>query len=108
MRLHVDSPRVSLDALTHVDSPRVSVDATSRIESSSSDSSGTCSNPFRIFLHQSSSDSVKRYNESSDSTSSSTKAFLQRKQTRHDPSKTVNWYPSKRTELLVSVKIQYR
>ena len=61
MRLHVDSPRVSLDALTHVDSPRVSVDATSRIESSSSDSSGTCSNPFRIFLHQSSSDSVKRY-----------------------------------------------
>ena len=48
MRSHVDSPRVSLDALAHVDSPRVSVDTASRIESSTSNSSGTYSNPFRI------------------------------------------------------------
>ena len=58
MRSHVDSPRVSLDALAHVDSPRVSVDTASRIESSTSNSSGTYSNPFRICLHQSSIDSV--------------------------------------------------
>ena len=58
MRSHVDSPRVSLDALAHVDSPRVSVDTASRIESFTSNSSGTYSNPFRICLHQSSIDSV--------------------------------------------------
>ena len=48
MRSHVDSPRVSLDALAHVDSPRVSVDTASHIESSTSNSSGTYSNPFYI------------------------------------------------------------
>ena len=83
MRSHVDSPWVSLDAFAHVDSPWVSVDATSRkeFESSGRNSSGTYSNPFRICLHQFSINSVMRYNESSDSASSSSKEFLQRKQT---------------------------
>ena len=58
MHSHVGSPRVSLDALTHVDSPRVSVDTALRKESSTNNSSGTYSNPFRICLHQSSIDSV--------------------------------------------------
>ena len=60
MHSHVGSPRVSLDTLTHVDSPCTSVyiDTASRIESSTSNSSGTYSNPFRICLHQSSIDSV--------------------------------------------------
>ena len=68
---------------SHVDSPRASVDATSCKESESSgcNSSGTYSNPFRICLHQFSIDSVTRYNESSDSASSSSKEFRQRKRT---------------------------
>ena len=49
MRSHMDSTRVSLDALAHVDSPRVSVDATSCIECCGSKSSDICSNPFIMF-----------------------------------------------------------
>ena len=86
MYSHVDSLRVSLDraldAFIHVDSLRVSsLDATSRKESEPSgcNSSGTYSNPFRICLHQFSIDSVTRFNESSDSASSSSKELRQRK-----------------------------
>ena len=87
MHLHMDSPRLSLDraldACAQVDSLRVSVDATSRKESESSgcNSSGTYSNPFRIWLHQFYIDSVTRYNESSDSASNSSKELRQRKRT---------------------------
>ena len=87
MHSHVDSPRVSLDraldTFAQVDSLRVSLDATSRKESEPSgcNSSGTYSNPFRICLHQFSIDSVTRYNESSDSASSSSKELRQRKRT---------------------------
>ena len=87
MHSHVDSPRVSLDraldAFAHVDSLQVSLDATSRKESEPSgcNSSGTYSNLFRICLHQFSIDSVTRYNESSDSASSSSKELRQRKRT---------------------------
>ena len=54
MHSHVDSPRVSLDVFAHMDSLRLSVDATLHKESESSgcNSSGTYSNPFRIWLHQ--------------------------------------------------------